>query len=115
MTPLRGTERARIVEALGVGLVLFACVGAVVVGTHHARLPDAEASCARMLDRYVELRERAADPKSTPAQIASAQVEARVAAARRGDTARCEERLSPETEACASRANTDSELEQCFP
>lgn len=76
---------------------------------------DADEKCARILDRYVELRQRAVDPKTPGFLVEEKQRDARVAAGQEGALLRCARSISAESAACADKANTADELERCFP
>ncbi len=94
----------------GVALAVFAtmCRGAAPDG--------ADEKCARILDRYVELRQRAVDPKTPSFLVEEKQRDARAAAAgQEGALLRCSRSISVESAACADKANTADELERCFP
>lgn len=91
-------------------------VGAVVVEVCTGARPErAEARCSALLDRFVELRERQADPKVGDLVVEQRKVEARAHAAETQALELCTQHLTEDNAACADRANTINELEQCFP
>ena len=77
--------------------------------------PEAEAACAQILDRYVEMRQFAADPKASRHLVEEKKQDARVLALRDGALLRCTRSLSAESAACAEKAHSADELERCFP
>lgn len=76
---------------------------------------DVETACARILDRYVEMRQFASDPKAPHHLVEEKKEEARALAIREGALARCARSLSAESAACADKAHSADELERCFP
>jgi hypothetical protein len=76
---------------------------------------NARARCESILDRYVELRQRAAEPSILEHVVVSRREEARARAHEKGALARCMRSLSEDSAACAERAPTADELERCFP
>jgi hypothetical protein len=103
------TAAATIAIVAAATLAVFAtmCRGAAPDG--------AEERCARILDRYVELRQRAVDPKTPGFLVEEKQRDARAAAGQEGALLRCTRSISVESAACADKANTADELERCFP
>ncbi len=77
--------------------------------------PDAEAACARILDRYVEMRQFASDPKAPHHLVEEKKEDARKVALQGGALLRCASSLSAESAACAEKAHSADELERCFP
>lgn len=96
-----------IVGAAGIAVFAATCRGAPPDG--------AEEKCARILDRYVELRQRAVDPKSPGFLVEEKQRDARALAVQEGALVRCTRSISVESAACADKANSADELERCFP
>jgi hypothetical protein len=76
---------------------------------------DADERCARILDKYVELRQRVADPKAPLHVLEEKQEDARKLALRDGALVRCARAISVESAACADKAQTADELERGFP
>lgn len=76
---------------------------------------EADAACARILDRYVEMRQFASDPKAPHHLVEEKKIEARALAIREGALGRCSRSLSAESAACADKALSADELERCFP
>ncbi len=110
-----GDRGARLDAAATVAIVATIAI-AVFVGT--CRGPAAQRSeerCAAILDRYVELRERAVDPRPRSHLIAEHQEASRELAARAGELRRCAESISSASAECAEKAHSADELERCFP
>jgi hypothetical protein len=95
-----------------VGLVVVAVSFSFCRG---ARPDDADERCARILDKYVELRQRAADPKAPLHVVEEKQEDARKLAIRDGALVRCTRAISVDSAACADKAQSADELERCFP
>ncbi len=98
---------AAILGAVGLGVAARPALRAL------ADRPAPEA-CVALLDRYVELVARAADPDATAAAIAQRKETAWTAA---GEPrfARCEAELTREEVACGLAAGNADELERCLP
>ena len=79
------------------------------------RPDDAHERCAVILDKYVELRQRAADPKAPLHVFEEKRDDARKLALEGGELLRCTRSISVESAACADRAQTADEIERCFP
>ncbi|NUP06309.1 MAG: hypothetical protein HOW73_09650 [Polyangiaceae bacterium] len=96
--------------------VVTLLVGAVIFEVCSGSAPDRpEARCEALLDRFVELRVRAANPKASDYVLEQAKSEARIEAERTEALQTCRERLTEDAAACAERALTADQLEQCFP
>jgi hypothetical protein len=90
-------------------------IGAVLVSIFSGRAADGTSErCVALLDRFVELRLLAADPKTTPLVVEEHQAEAREQARRSHALERCQRRLTQDSAACADRAHSADELERCF-
>lgn len=94
-----------------VGLVV--CV--VVLQMCGDRRPkDADEKCLALLDRFVELRVRDANPKASDYLIEQRQAEARVQAKRVNVLELCRDRLTDVSAACAEKATNADDLERCL-
>ena len=98
----------------------LAIVGLVAVAVgfsfcRGARPADVDERCARILDKYVELRQRAADPKAPLHVVEERQEDARKLALQGDALLRCAQSMSVDSAACADKAQTADELERCFP
>jgi hypothetical protein len=94
-----------------VGFVAATIVGAMCT-------PKAEhrrTRCRALLERSVELRIRAAEPKAAIPDVERRKAEALVVAERDGSLARCEASLGRESAECAEHAPTADAFERCFP
>jgi hypothetical protein len=112
-TPVsKETRRAAAATLAIVGGVGFAAFVSMCRG----RAPDdVEERCTRILDRYVELRQRATDPKAPHFVLEEKQHDARELALREGALVRCARSISVDSATCADKAQTADELERCFP
>lgn len=110
-------ERKSAARTAAATIAIVGCVGvAVFAAMCRGAAPDgADEKCARILDRYVELRQRAVDPKTPGFLVEEKQRDARAAAGQEGALLRCTRSISVESAACADKANTADELERCFP
>jgi len=102
-------------EALATLALVTLLVGAVVIA-HYADHIQADATpdqCDALLDRYVEHRARAVEPKIAASAIASQQLEARDVASKWEDFADCPDRLTRVQVECAMQSNNADEFERC--
>jgi hypothetical protein len=70
--------------------------------------------CLELLDRYVELAERAADPKVSELRIREDKERSREKAAKTPSFAECPSEVTRDALACAMRAPNADELEKCL-
>ena len=96
-----------ILGAVGLGVATRPALRAL------AERPSPEA-CVALLDRYVELVARAADPDASASTIAQRK-ETAWASAGEARFARCEAELTREEVACGLTAGNPDELERCLP
>jgi hypothetical protein len=96
--------------------ILAGLIGLVSWRGVRARFADhpTQAQCAALLDRYVEHLTHAADPKPTPATIATQQAQARARAAQDPAFARCTSELTLAETECAMRADSADTFERCL-
>jgi hypothetical protein len=110
---VKGAAAADVAATLAIlALVIGAALAPPVLRRLAAR-PSPEA-CQALVERYVELVARAADPSPAPSVIAERKALARAAAGDRG-FARCEAELTREEVACALRVGSADEIERCLP
>lgn len=112
----RGGEGATRADVLATAAVLaVVAAGAAARPVFRALSPrPAPADCMALLERYVELVARAADPDASASAVAERHERARAAAGERG-FARCEAELTRDEVACGLRAGNADELERCLP
>lgn len=110
-------RRAATARALGATAAIVCLVsGAVIVHVLISARPIAsEARCEALLDRFVELRVRADNPKASDYLVEQRKTEARASAEQSQSLERCRKGLTEEAAACADRATSADELERCFP
>ena len=118
MSVLRGADAAErsALRDLGaaVGVVLAVTAAYFALSSPGARAEDRRERCAALLDKYVVLRQRAADPSASPTRVEAQLREVR-AEALSGDGMRaCLENLAESSARCAEAANTADEIERCF-
>jgi len=90
-------------------------IGAVLVSVFSGATPEGSTQrCAALLDRFVELRLLAVNPKTSPFVVEQKQTEARAEAERSRALEQCERSLTEDSAACADRAHSADELERCF-
>lgn len=90
-------------------------IGAASFSIFAGAAPDgAPERCALLLDRFVELRLLAANPRTSPGVIEQQQAGAREEAERSRALERCQRHLTKDSAACADRAQSADELERCF-
>jgi hypothetical protein len=118
----QGSRARRHREVAATLAILAACAVAVLSGVIAKRFDpagvdeDRAGRCEALLDRYAELRVRAAAAKAPPpADIERAQLKARDLALANQALERCADELTETHAACASKANNVDELERCFP
>ncbi|MDC0685861.1 MULTISPECIES: hypothetical protein [Sorangium] len=109
----RPATRADVLATLAIVLLVFGILVGRAALRRAAPRPSAEA-CAALLDRYVELVLRAANPEPAASQVAERTAMAREAAGERGFV-RCEADLTQAEVACALQAGTADDLERCLP
>lgn len=103
------------------GLLGTAAIVAVFLGTaavqvcSGTRPAQPVERCEALFDRFVELRERAANPKASPGDLEARKSQARESAERSEALQDCQERLTEDTLSCAEAAMNADQLEQCFP
>jgi hypothetical protein len=111
--PIPGTGARNLVATISVVTLVL---GAVVFQVCSGSRPDAaEARCEALFDRFVELRVRAANPKASDYDLEQQKNEARALEEHDRALETCREHLTEDAVACAERAMTADQLEQCFP
>jgi hypothetical protein len=109
----RPATRVDVLATLAIVLLVIGVLAGRAALRRAAPRPSAEA-CAALLDRYVELVLRAANPAPAASEVAARTAMAREAAGKRGFV-RCEADLTQAEVACALQAGTADDLERCLP
>ena len=101
---------------IGSAAIIALIIGATGLQVCSGTRPEQpEARCEALLDRFVELRERAANPKASPGDVERRKSEARANTERDQALESCQRGLTEDTLACAEAAVNINQLEQCFP
>lgn len=114
--PESTSDSTRIKNLAATAGVVTIIVGAVILQVCSGSSPnEAEARCDALLDRFVELRVRAANPKASEHFLEERKQAAKDQAERTQALETCREQLTEDMATCAEKAMSADQLEQCFP
>lgn len=112
----QGTRERAVSDVLATLAIVAVVIGAALAPRVYRRLAahPSQTECAALLDHYVELVARAAQPEPAASAIAERRAAARAASATQGFS-RCEDDLTRDEVTCALGAGNADDLERCLP